>query len=147
MNTIPIEQVVVIQVNIVAILIASVVSMVIGAVWYSPGVFGKLWMQLSGISPEACKKEGTAGMVKKYVGQFAALLLTNWVFAWIIAALNLTGLVPGLRAGFWMWLGFVVPLVFGAVLWEGKPFKLYIINIGQYLLTLSASGAIMAMMR
>ena len=43
-------------VNYWAILVSGVAAVVIGAVWYSPGVFGKAWMQLVGFKKEDMKK-------------------------------------------------------------------------------------------
>ncbi len=39
-----------VDINYWAVLVAAVVSMVIGALWYSPVLFGKLWMKYSGLS-------------------------------------------------------------------------------------------------
>lgn len=45
-----------VEVNYVAILLASIVSMVLGFLWYSPMVLGKQWMKEKKISPESMKK-------------------------------------------------------------------------------------------
>lgn len=49
--------------NIVAILVASVVAWIIGAIWYNPKVFGTVWMKESGMTEEKLKG---ANMVKLY---------------------------------------------------------------------------------
>lgn len=48
-------------------------------------------------------------------------------------------------AGFWNWLGFVAPVTLGAVLWEGKHWKLWFLNNGYYLVTLLLMGAVLAL--
>src|SRR3989337_3239270 len=37
-----------VSVNYLAVVVAAVASMIIGAIWYSPRVFGKMWMRLTG---------------------------------------------------------------------------------------------------
>mgnify|MGYP000498174379 CR=1 FL=1 len=45
-----------IEVNYLAVLLAGVVSMVLGFVWYSPAVLGKPWMKERGMSADSLKK-------------------------------------------------------------------------------------------
>ena len=40
------------NVNIVAVLVAALVTFVLGAFWYSPVLFARQWMQAQGYSPE-----------------------------------------------------------------------------------------------
>lgn len=49
-----------------------------------------------------------------------------------------------MQAGFWAWLGFVATIMLGMTLWEGKPFRLYLLNAGYQLLNLLVMGAILA---
>lgn len=53
------------------------------------------------------------------------------------------GVVAGLQAAFWSWLGFVAPVTLGSVLWDGKPWKLWGINAGYFLVTLLVMGLIL----
>ena len=43
-------------VNYLAVLVAAIVSMVIGGLWYSPLLFGNVWMKLSGITQKDVEK-------------------------------------------------------------------------------------------
>jgi hypothetical protein len=54
-----------------------------------------------------------------------------------------SGVVAGLEAALWSWLGFVAPVSLGAVLWDGKPWKLWFINAGYFLATLLVMGLIL----
>ena len=40
------------NVNIVAVLIAALLTFVLGAFWYSPILFARQWMQAQGYTPE-----------------------------------------------------------------------------------------------
>ena len=57
----------------------------------------------------------------------------------------MSDLNAGLQGGFWNWLGFVMPVTLGIVLWEGKSWKLFGINAGYYLVSLPIMGVILAM--
>ena len=39
-------------VNLIGILVATLIGMVLGAIWYSPMLFGKQWMKSIGKTPE-----------------------------------------------------------------------------------------------
>ncbi len=53
----------------------------------------------------------------------------------------------GLQLGFWMWLGLIVTTHVNGVLYEKRPFALFAINMGHYLVSLLAAGAILALWR
>ena len=44
------------EVNYLAVLVAAIVNMVVGALWYSPLLFGKAWMKLTGFNKKQLKK-------------------------------------------------------------------------------------------
>lgn len=48
-------------------------------------------------------------------------------------------------AGFWNWLGFIAPVTLGVVLWEGKPWKLWVLHNAYYLLALLVMGVILGL--
>ena len=41
------------EVDLVAVLLCGVGSMVLGAVWYAPPLFGRVWQRYAGLSDEA----------------------------------------------------------------------------------------------
>lgn len=124
-------------VNFLAVLVAAIVSMVIGAVWYSPLVFGKIWMKLSGVMPKG-------GAVKSYLIGGISTLVTSYVLAHFIHFAEATTVVQGITAGFWLWLGFIATTTLSSVIWEGKPVKLYILNNAYSLVSLIVMGAILS---
>src|SRR5207253_9570578 len=42
--------------NVLAVLVAAVLTMVLGAVWYSPVLFAKQWMHAHGYTPEKLER-------------------------------------------------------------------------------------------
>ena len=135
----------VVPINYWAILVCGVVAMIIGSLWYGP-LFGKLWMSFySSKEIEAGKKKG---MAKQYGIMFVGSLVMAYVLAhaYVFAStyLHASGWIGGVVAAFWNWLGFVAPVTMGGVLWEGKSWRLWILNNAYNLVTLSVMGVIIA---
>jgi hypothetical protein len=132
------------EVNYVAVLVAGIVSMVVGALWYSPMLFGKMWMTLSGMSETDAKAMKGKGMGQTY----AAALLVQLVMAYVFYQfLDLgAGYAGAFQTAFWLWLGFIATVMLGTVLWERKPVQLYMLNIAYWLVNLFVMGSVLVMM-
>lgn len=135
------------DINYLAVIAATVSSIVLGFAWYGP-LFGKPWMKLMGFTPESMEK----AKAKNMNGTYAIMMASSFVMAYVLAhvtifAMSYTqtyGIMGGLMSGFWNWLGFVAPVMMGAQLWEGKPWKLFWIQAGYYLVSLLIQGVILA---
>lgn len=132
-----------VTVSFLPVLIAAVASMAVGMVWYSPAVFGRSWMKLSGLTPTKLNKAKKEGMGKSYLAAFIGALVTSYVLALFAKYTTASTLVDALQLGFWIWLGFVAPIMLGIVLWEGKSARLYFINIFHYLVSLVVMSLIL----
>ena len=121
-----------------AVFIAGVVSMAIGMLWYSPVMFGRHWMSLSGITPESMEK-CKDGMGRTYALGFLAGLLKAGAVYYILKLLLFSSLSKNLEVAFVLWLGFVATTLYSSVIWEKKPAALYLINSGYYLVNIFAS--------
>jgi len=135
------------DINYWAVLVAAVVNMVVGFMWFGP-LFGKTWIKLAGLNYEHLAEGAKSGMGKKYfiafVGSFLIALMLDHAIIFSGAYLGIAGVLSGVNAGFWNWLGFFVPVTASAYLWEGKPFKLWLLNATYYLVVLVIMGAILA---
>lgn len=136
-----------VPVNYLAVVVSAIASMVIGFLWYG-SLFGKQWMALSGINPAKIDEAKKQSMGKGYALAFVGSLLTAYILNHVIALSNAyfstSGIQAGLTSGFWMWLGFVVPVTLNSLLWEGKPLKLWILNTSYYLVMFLIVGGILA---
>ncbi len=136
-----------VPINYLAVVLAAVANMVLGFVWYGP-LFGKQWMAWSGFTKADMDSAKKKGMGKSY----GLMALGSLVMAYVLAHslvfaasyLKVNGIPAGLMAGFWSWLGFVAPVTLGTVLWDGKPWKLWILNNAYYLVALLLMGSILA---
>lgn len=130
------------SVNLIAVIVAAVASMAIGAMWYGP-VFGKIFAKAIGM--DQWTEEKRNDMMKKsryyYLLQFAASILMFYVFAVILTALNMFTVAGGMIAALIVWIGIIVPVKFGEQLWGGKMI-LFVLGSGNMLLTMIAAGAI-----
>src|SRR3989344_4671738 len=118
------------EINYLAVIAAAVVSMGLGALWYSPMVFGKQWMALSGLSSEKLDAMKAKGMTTGYAVGFVGSLVMVYVLAHFVQIAGATDISGALQLGFWVWLGFVATVMLGAVLWVGKMWNLFFLYPG-----------------
>ncbi len=133
-------------INYLAVLASGIASMVIGGIWYGP-LFGKIWVPLSGLTPEKLQAQKAKGVGKMYAINFAASLVMMYVLAHFVSVWNPEGIAGAFQLAFWIWLGFQTTVMIGSVLWEGKPWRLYILNIAYQLVTLFVAAMILVMWR
>ncbi len=137
-----------VSINYLSVLIAAIASMLVGFLWYGP-LFGKQWVRLSGLIRSDLDTAKTKGMTKAYVLTLIGSLIMAYaldhslIFA--SAYLQSSGVSAGVMAGFWTWFGFVAPVTLGIVLWEGKSWKLWLINNSYHLVSLLAMGVILSL--
>lgn len=103
--------------NIFAIIVCAILSMVVGALWYGP-LFGKTWMRIIGVDPNnksAVKRmQNAAGPL--YFVQFVVTIFEVFILATLIEFTQRSGLT----IAFFAWAGFVVPSFVGALLWNNQ---------------------------
>jgi len=132
--------------NYLAMVVAAVSSMVIGALWYSPVLFGGQWLRWSGIDRHKAReleKHATRG----YILMFVSSCVMAFVIAEFIRVTVAVTFVEGVVTALWIWLGFITPLTFGPFIWEGKSLKLCVLNAAYWLVTLPVMAGILAMWR
>jgi divalent metal cation (Fe/Co/Zn/Cd) transporter len=131
-----------VDINLWAVLLAGVSSMVIGMLYYSNALYGKAWKKLAKVDEKRFQKEMPSVMPLV----FAAALITAYVTAYV------TFLYHNFFQGSWVGAGVVTALV----LWVGvsatttfvhnsldqRPSKLTAISLGNRLLSILAMGLI-----
>ena len=137
-----------VAINYWAVLVSAAVAIGIGYAWYGP-IFGKQWIALMGWSMADMEAKMKQGVGPQYVLQAVGALLMAFVLlhALVFASsyLHESGVIAGLETGFWNWIGFIVPVTLGSVLWDGKPWKLWVLNAAYYLIVLLVMGLILAL--
>ena len=131
--------------NFLAIIIAAIVNVVIGSLWYSPVLFAKPWSKANGMKKEDMEKGYKMGPSMYLI----TALISGFVLAWFIDALHVISLTGGIQIGFLAWLGFTTTaqVLNSWVFSGGKPKELYFINTTYHLVVFCVMGAILGAWR
>ncbi|MBS3071992.1 DUF1761 domain-containing protein [Candidatus Pacearchaeota archaeon] len=135
----------IVDVNYLAVVVAGLVSFVIGGLWYSPLIFGNIWMKESGINKSQVDKSKKKGMTASYIITLVSALVMAYVLANFVKYVAISSAIDALELGFCVWLGFIATVGLGSILWEGKSFRLYAINMGYYLISLILMSVILTL--
>lgn len=127
-------------INWLAVLVAALVRMILGAVWFSPPVLLKPWLAAAGISDAQMKARFPRALAADVVGS----LLMAYGLARLFGYVGAQGMGFGIALGFLIWLSFIAVTTFSAMLYEQRPFKLWLIGNGYHLVALLIMGAILA---
>ncbi len=127
-----------VEINWVAVLLAAVVNMVIGGVWYAPKVFGDTWSKIVGLKESDMKQDAAKAMTG------AAVLAV--VAAYVLAHLSYVSadffdtsfLSASLSTAFWLWLGVGFTTLLTQGLFERRPLTWTLITAGNLLVALLA---------
>ena len=132
-----------IELNWWAIIVAALVNMALGALWYSKALFGKKWMELMGKKEEDIKNS-KKDLWKMYGVTFVGSLVTSFILALFMQYKEASTFLEGAILGILGWIALVVPTNLSNVIFEGKNAKLFYISIGFYLASLVIMGGILA---
>lgn len=154
--------------NIWAVVVATFVTLIIGFIWYSPKVFGTIWMKESGMTEEKAKQ---SNMLKV----FGLTIVYSFMMAFMMTALTIhqmgaLGMIggpdfiatakPSFTAfmadygtefrtykhgalhGFMSGLFLALPITAVNGLFEQKSWKYMLINAGYWIVCMTIMGAI-----
>lgn len=140
------------EVNLLAVLVAGIVPMIIGALWYGP-LFGKRWLELMETTAEEIQ-EGFNPM-KTYGVSFVLALITAFILAQLFAGmggasgvLSIAGKSGDALAGVYLALlaliAFILPVGYQSVAFERRKAGLFWLNFGHNGVALLAQAVIIA---
>jgi len=129
-----------VHVNYWAVLVAALANYVIATLWYAV-IFGSLWKKLTGISD---MKPAPMNMIIVFFGSLVMsyVLLHSIVFG--NEYLKTGGVSGGIMGGFFSWLGFIAPVSLTNVIYEKRPWKLWLLDNAFWLVSLMVMGAILS---
>ncbi|GAA3888528.1 hypothetical protein GCM10022381_33020 [Leifsonia kafniensis] len=133
------------EINIWAVLLATVSSMVVGAIWYAKGVFGAYWMKAVGHDEESMKKGAAAPLIVTVIVSFitawvlagAAAIAQNFYHGSFLANTLLTGLI--------LWAGFTAARMITHDAFDRRPGGLTVLNIAHELVTIMIMALIIGL--
>jgi hypothetical protein len=129
-----------IHVNLLAVLVAAVVNYAIAMIWYG-AIFGKLWQKLTGITD---MKPAPLNIILVFLGSFLLSFVLYHAIFYAGEYHKIAGVSRGLMVGFFNWLGFVAPVTLTTKLYEKKPWGLWLLDNGFWLISLLTMGIILS---
>jgi hypothetical protein len=124
------------SINWLAVVVAAVVGLVIGFVYYAPQLMGRRWAASAG----ATLPSGTPPAMT-LVGTIVSVLITAVALGVLASATGATG-NDGAALGFICWLGFVLTWTVSGALYERRSWTYVWITALQGLISLLVMGAI-----
>ena len=120
----------VLGINSLAVLAATIVGMVLGALWYSPIAFGPAWMKSINKTPEQIGKP-TVPMI----GSIVASLLTAIGVAIVLQFIGVTSLAGAIQIGLVLGVLIILPALLSDNLFCGWGLALLAIQAGYRVLS------------
>ena len=128
------------QTDWLLVLVAALLNMAIGFVWFSKWLFGPACLKLSKMKEREKKKDK-----KAFLWGFLLSLVIAYFLSFFEGHVGVINVLDGMVIGFLLWLGFAATTEIGAVIWCEKPIRLFAIETGYRLLSyLVMSGVIAA---
>lgn len=102
-------------------------------------------MRLANVTPEMAERGKKMMPLSILLSLFGGMLIA-YVMNYVGIAFHIYDWVGAIfELALWSWLGFVVPTSLGTILWEQRPFKLYLINVLYWLVTFIAMALILVL--
>lgn len=133
------------EINWLAVVLAAVSSMVVGAVWYAKPVFGRRWMRLSGITEADTQKGAALPLIITFVVSFltAAVLAGSAALAQHFYEGNF--LLNAVLTAVILWIGFTASRMLTHDLFDRRPSSLTVLNLAHELVTVVVMGLIIGL--
>lgn len=129
-----------VDVNWLAVVVAVVSNMVVGALWYSNILFAKEWTALIGLKESDLKNSAVTGYL---IAVVLGIIQATFV-SFLVSSMGATNAIDGALVGIMIWFGFVGPATLVTAVFSQTRKKLWAINYGYHLVTLTIMGALIA---
>ena len=135
------------DVNVWGVLLATLSTLVVGSLWYTPRVFGRRWMRLARVDEERAAQRGAWPVV--------VTVLVTAVTAWVLAGATTIAhdwyggtsfLLSAVVTGLLLWAGFTAARLVTHDAFEGRPAALTVLNVGHELLTVLVMAVVIGLL-
>lgn len=134
------------QINYLAVGVAALATIFIGALWYSPLLFHKLWVKTHGYSEEkVVQMRKTAG--RSFIVSLFCYVVMAFVLAVLVSYAGVSTVLQGAFLGLLVWIGFLATLGLTAHMFSEKPLSTYLIDVAYQLVYAVVMGVILAAWR
>ena len=130
------------DVNWLAVLVAGLVPMVVGYLWYGL-VFGKQWLALMETTAEEI--QANYNPLKTHGPSFIMALITAYILAQLLADMGGSGsAMAGVHVALMALIGFVLPVASQSVTYEGRKTGLFVLGLGYNGVALIGQAVVLA---
>lgn len=126
--------------NWLAVIVGAVAYWLVGALWYSPVLFGKKWQAITGVTAE-----NSGGLVATYLGSLVVMFLQVTALAFIAQAIGVTELVDAIELGLGISVGFCALQLLLNQIYEKRSRELMMINAGYAIVGLTLASVIVTL--
>ncbi len=130
------------HINWLHVAVAAIAYFALGALWYSPLLFVKKWIELLKINvndPDAKK-----GMAALFITSFILMLVTTIGLAVLMQILPAVDVIGGIKLGLFIAVCFSTTSVSINYVYTKKPFMLYLIDCGYHIAGIVIASAILS---
>ncbi len=127
--------------NWIAVVVATLAAFAVGAVWYTPGLFGKPWMKAIGLTEKDTKN---ADMVRPIVLTLVGTFVSAVAIGVLVQVLALTSVWQGASFGVMVAVSLLATNKIMQAQFELRPLSYNVITTGADVVALGLVGAILA---
>jgi hypothetical protein len=124
--------------NIVAGVVSSILSMVLGFIWYGPMLFADAWMKESKLTAKEIGNGPGMGYLLTMVAAFIMALTTSA----LVHMLNIRDVANGIGFGLMVGLGYVATTLATNYIFGLRSMKLYLIDAGYQVINIVIAAVV-----
>jgi len=126
--------------NYWAVLVCWVLTVVVGAYWYSPAGFGKVWSKLSGVDiMKLPQNEANSAIISVAISSLFQVI----ALAVLLNSLDVTEIVPAIFTSLFIWFGFTAITTIGVTLYQRRSWRFWWLNASFFLVVMVLNALIL----
>lgn len=124
--------------NILAVVLSAIIYLILGWIWYSDALFGKVIASCVNNKDKKC----CMPCASKYIVSFIIAFVMAFILGMFIQTTNAMTTGDAIKVAVIIWLGFSVATELLGVVWEGIKIKAFFVDIIFALIWFVITGAI-----
>lgn len=124
------------EINYFAVILATLSSMIVGSIWYTPRVFGNYWMKAADVTP--------SGRGIDAVAPIAITVVVSFITAWVLAGAAFISMefygggffVNTVVTAIVLWAGFTAARFITHDAFDRRPTGLTVLNVAHEFVTI-----------
>lgn len=134
-----------VEVNYMAVVLAMLSSMVVGAVWYSKSLFGTKWAKLVNLTEKKMQEDAAKAMgITVVVSLITAYVLAHMAYISNNFFQN-SFLTDSLMTSVWLWLGLTAARFITHDAFERRNTTLTLLNVAHEFVTIFVMGLVIGL--